>query len=152
MVSRPFFFFKQKTAYEITVRDWSSDVCSSDLGRQASDLGAKRVEATRAHDVVAVLADDKGALPIIAPIERDEQMAEIDEAAGLLRIVRPPRQAHPQHIHRRAEICHRETRSLAHGRVTPIGADDEVGADLDRATRAVGAQPDNAIALEDQIV
>ena len=24
-------FFKQKTAYEITVRDWSSDVCSSDL-------------------------------------------------------------------------------------------------------------------------
>src|ERR1043166_9514917 len=27
-----FFFFKQKTAYEIPKRDWSSDVCSSDLG------------------------------------------------------------------------------------------------------------------------
>src|SRR5216110_3783132 len=26
-----FFFFKQKTAYEISSRDWSSDVCSSDL-------------------------------------------------------------------------------------------------------------------------
>src|ERR1051325_3357945 len=26
-----FFFFKQKTAYEITSGDWSSDVCSSDL-------------------------------------------------------------------------------------------------------------------------
>src|SRR6187551_3997940 len=26
-----FFFFKQKTAYEITHSDWSSDVCSSDL-------------------------------------------------------------------------------------------------------------------------
>src|SRR5213595_4049994 len=26
-----FFFFKQKTAYEITEGDWSSDVCSSDL-------------------------------------------------------------------------------------------------------------------------
>ena len=26
-----FFFFKQKTAYEITASDWSSDVCSSDL-------------------------------------------------------------------------------------------------------------------------
>jgi hypothetical protein len=25
------FFFKQKTAYEINVGDWSSDVCSSDL-------------------------------------------------------------------------------------------------------------------------
>ena len=26
-----FFFFKQKTAYEIGTGDWSSDVCSSDL-------------------------------------------------------------------------------------------------------------------------
>ena len=26
------FFFKQKTAYEIMSGDWSSDVCSSDLG------------------------------------------------------------------------------------------------------------------------
>src|SRR6059058_5701326 len=26
-----FFFFKQKTAYEMSLRDWSSDVCSSDL-------------------------------------------------------------------------------------------------------------------------
>src|SRR3546814_7634312 len=26
-----FFFFKQKTAYEMRVSDWSSDVCSSDL-------------------------------------------------------------------------------------------------------------------------
>ena len=25
------FFFKQKTAYELVSRDWSSDVCSSDL-------------------------------------------------------------------------------------------------------------------------
>src|SRR5213083_3389460 len=28
---RVIFFFKQKTAYEITASDWSSDVCSSDL-------------------------------------------------------------------------------------------------------------------------
>src|SRR3546814_6049957 len=26
-----FFFFKQKTAYEVLISDWSSDVCSSDL-------------------------------------------------------------------------------------------------------------------------
>src|SRR3546814_4139364 len=31
-----FFFFKQKTAYEMRISDWSSDVCSSDLrGRPA---------------------------------------------------------------------------------------------------------------------
>src|SRR3546814_6220174 len=27
------FFFKQKTAYEMRISDWSSDVCSSDLGK-----------------------------------------------------------------------------------------------------------------------
>src|SRR3546814_1165508 len=27
-----FFFFEQKTAYEVRISDWSSDVCSSDLG------------------------------------------------------------------------------------------------------------------------
>src|SRR3546814_7161765 len=37
-----FFFFKQKTAYEMRISDWSSDVCSSDLlaiARQARQLG-----------------------------------------------------------------------------------------------------------------
>src|SRR3546814_19313261 len=29
-----FFFFKQKTAYEMRISDWSSDVCSSDLPRE----------------------------------------------------------------------------------------------------------------------
>src|SRR3546814_10644269 len=29
------FFFKQKTAYEMRISDWSSDVCSSDLGGDA---------------------------------------------------------------------------------------------------------------------
>src|SRR3546814_4560968 len=32
-VSFCIFFFKQKTAYEMRISDWSSDVCSSDLGR-----------------------------------------------------------------------------------------------------------------------
>src|SRR3546814_9248050 len=31
-----FFFFKQKTAYEMRISDWSSDVCSSDLLRDTS--------------------------------------------------------------------------------------------------------------------
>src|SRR3546814_17091041 len=36
-----FFFFKQKTAYEMRISDWSSDVCSSDL--RAFDEAAHRV-------------------------------------------------------------------------------------------------------------
>src|SRR3546814_8117453 len=31
IVALCFFFFKQKTAYEMRISDWSSDVCSSDL-------------------------------------------------------------------------------------------------------------------------
>src|SRR3546814_10387231 len=33
-----FFFFKQKTAYEMRISDWSSDVCSSDLVKSGSAL------------------------------------------------------------------------------------------------------------------
>src|SRR3546814_10811164 len=36
------FFFKQKTAYEMRISDWSSDVCSSDLVRQSRGLRARR--------------------------------------------------------------------------------------------------------------
>src|SRR3546814_8349916 len=35
-----FFFFKQKTAYEMRISDWSSDVCSSDLSRSRPEKAA----------------------------------------------------------------------------------------------------------------
>src|SRR3546814_12411894 len=37
-----FFFFKQKTAYEMRISDWSSDVCSSDLRRATRWSGSAR--------------------------------------------------------------------------------------------------------------
>src|SRR3546814_3772668 len=48
-----FFFFKQKTAYDMRISDWSSDVCSSDLDRlglgtldeDLAVLGARTLEA-----------------------------------------------------------------------------------------------------------
>src|SRR5213075_3341612 len=40
----PIFFFKQKTAYEITRRDWSSDVCSSDLRGEGSVEKLSRIK------------------------------------------------------------------------------------------------------------
>src|SRR3546814_13682470 len=36
-------FFKQKTAYEVRISDWSSDVCSSDLLRHARRLGQRHL-------------------------------------------------------------------------------------------------------------
>src|SRR3546814_5568681 len=40
-----FFFFKQKTAYEMRISDWSSDVCSSDLRMAERDAAAVRIDA-----------------------------------------------------------------------------------------------------------
>src|SRR3546814_2140361 len=44
-----FFFFKQKTAYEMRISDWSSDVCSSDLGRSSCTRRGGRGDFARFH-------------------------------------------------------------------------------------------------------
>src|SRR3546814_7677366 len=73
-----FFFFKQKTAYEWRISDWSSDVCSSDLA------GIMRV------DIAANAAGDE---PFGHRLERREQWRE--RALALLHQVqhRAPRRA-----------------------------------------------------------
>src|SRR3546814_7279987 len=59
-----FFFFKQKTAYEMRISDWSSDVCSSDLqtveGRERYPIVLRYPRTER--DSLAALK----ALPIVA--------------------------------------------------------------------------------------
>src|SRR3546814_6645752 len=45
-----FFFFKQKTAYEMRISDWSSDVCSSDLRSALSRRAARAARQHRAGD------------------------------------------------------------------------------------------------------
>src|SRR3546814_17092422 len=42
------FFFKQKTAYEMRISDWSSDVCSSDLVARLDPLAVREVTEMRA--------------------------------------------------------------------------------------------------------
>src|SRR3546814_5651266 len=45
------FFFKQKTAYEMRISDWSSDVCSSDLGRREhGDVTGQEIPGGRLHE------------------------------------------------------------------------------------------------------
>src|SRR3546814_2607962 len=61
-----FFFFKQKTAYEMRISDWSSDVCSSDLRspRQRPEPGA-------------AIARDRGAVRAVS-----RRQESIDRAGG----------------------------------------------------------------------
>src|SRR3546814_10547068 len=58
ILSLIFFFFKQKTAYEMRISDWSSDVCSSDLLFLviAHDGCARPHAITRAVSVAATVA------------------------------------------------------------------------------------------------
>src|SRR3546814_1675518 len=52
-----FFFFKQKTAYEMRISDWSSDVCSSDLTHCR-------------HSAAGYLFDKCDKLPLVIAIAR----------------------------------------------------------------------------------
>src|SRR3546814_8993840 len=60
-----FFFFKQKTAYEMRISDWSSDVCSSDLSLDIDPsrlvLAGDSAGATLAAVTALRLRDEGGA-------------------------------------------------------------------------------------------
>src|SRR3546814_4467221 len=61
-----FFFFKQRTAYEMRISDWSSDVCSSDLAlRPAQEFDAL--------DVVEIGIEDRR-----IAVGGDRQFVDID--------------------------------------------------------------------------
>src|SRR3546814_9524222 len=96
-----FFFFKQKTAYEMRISDWSSDVCSSDLIANArwgagidDDVDAAAVDAGVGEDqaagAVARGDDDRVAIadqpPRVATARQyvDLFAPEIDEQAPIL--------------------------------------------------------------------
>src|SRR5213082_3156298 len=64
-----FFFFKQKTAYEIVSGDWSSDVCSSDL-HEGEEKAARRRRARRARRRAAPAAEARALRAAAAETER----------------------------------------------------------------------------------
>src|SRR3546814_2207941 len=70
-----FFFFKQKTAYEMRISDWSSDVCSSDLSalvalvQQVSQQGRADALAARGREQAEV--DQQGIAMQRGPVEID---------------------------------------------------------------------------------
>src|SRR3546814_2779413 len=52
-----FFFFKQKTAYEMRISDWSSDVCSSDLLLTTTDPWFRPNDCTLGPDGALYVTD-----------------------------------------------------------------------------------------------
>src|SRR3546814_17065548 len=74
-----FFFFKQKTAYELRISDWSSDVCSSDL----------RVRAVLEDDRTAIQRPDQGA----TVVEPGRRLRRGRRARRVLAVAQPARGA-----------------------------------------------------------
>src|SRR3546814_19831316 len=69
-----FFFFKQKTAYEMRISDWSSDVCSSDLNQVAINdlfpgndekMGQYNITIAKFYRVSGGSTQNKGVIPDI---------------------------------------------------------------------------------------
>ena len=75
-----FFFFKQKTAYEIYQCDWSSDVCSSDLAGTTRVLELKESE----QSFIFINVSEKQVPSILrnfsAPVELESDLTENDLA------------------------------------------------------------------------
>src|SRR3546814_2613928 len=86
-----FFFFKQKTAYEMRISDWSSDVCSSDLLlRVGADARADDRQADPDHPRQTArrhaASDARGEAVAVGP---QAQILSVRQAAPIL-----PRSAH----------------------------------------------------------
>src|SRR3546814_19366615 len=79
------FFFKQKTAYEMRISDWSSDVCSSDLMWASSSLAVLDRAQTELEEVFS-----KAPAPVTAAEKREwearvlETRQRVDTAAEVL--------------------------------------------------------------------
>src|SRR3546814_7621898 len=74
-----FFFFKQKTAYEMRISDWSSDVCSSDLGL----VGIGKI--ARDQHLPAIRADDR--YELVATASRHAQVDGVPGHADIAAMI-----------------------------------------------------------------
>src|SRR3546814_4775820 len=88
------FFFKQKTAYEMRISDWSSDVCSSDLtvpNRFDARTGYDRGDMSARRATIADVAREAGVSPSTAsvvfsgrtPVSDGTRQRVLDAAAQL---------------------------------------------------------------------
>src|SRR5213083_3748451 len=110
-----FFFFKQKTAYEITASDWSSDVCSSDLAAEEAVVVGElrcrlRRERARAREPAECLHRGRGArldvVPAVDELKRLRQELDVDEPAPpVLDVPASARFLAQLNLHARAHLC-----------------------------------------------
>src|SRR3546814_13222388 len=91
MLVYSFFFFKQKTAYEMRISDWSSDVCSSDLYRPR--IGALQVLHFGQHETQGFGMAPNGAAPVRRMMRlggiRNDQRGPLQNLPDMIQPPRP---------------------------------------------------------------
>src|SRR3546814_9018593 len=87
-----YFFFKQKTAYEMRISDWSSDVCSSDLAPKSLQkirlVFRQVLELARGSGAIKVNPCDGIRLP--RAVQSDPIFLSATQVESLARAARPP--------------------------------------------------------------
>src|SRR3546814_2285328 len=63
------FFFKQKTAYEMRISDWSSDVCSSDLPHMIRETIVTTRSVDGSTQIVPLGVREQGEFLVLAPFK-----------------------------------------------------------------------------------
>src|SRR3546814_15382847 len=138
------FFFKQNTAYEMRISDWSSDVCSSDLGGTGAGAFARRqdqgpqVQGERALSQTDQL---QAALALLESIVADRNvLADLpaDERTRLLQAVALVHHPEPRARRRDAKAQARE-RAPEHARNT-ADLHEQPGLRTRQRKRAVSGQ------------
>src|SRR3546814_4119913 len=108
------FFFKQKTAYEMRISDWSSDVCSSDFGGLADQM--PRHKNIRCHAICLNLhgAAQIAAIHGVVCYAVTNQIAVKGEVGDLMGNAEPPANSGVAsiHINREATFSDRKSTRL----------------------------------------
>src|SRR3546814_8457159 len=127
-----FFFVKQKTAYEMRISDWSSDVCSSDLQSLRPGEAEILVVHVGAH---AHPGGSRGARPVLIVVvealgHRDGLVLEQAGMTGCRR----------EGAMRRLVVAHEKERAVAIARGEPVQGQvgDEVGGVAAAVAQSVG--------------
>src|SRR3546814_9505759 len=88
-----FFFFKQKTAYEMRISDWSSDVCSSDLvtirgrAKRFAKIGGEMISLPAVEGYASAVWPDADHAVVTRPDARKgEQLVQIGRASWRERV------------------------------------------------------------------
>src|SRR3546814_14241369 len=111
-----FFFYKKKSAYEMRISDWSSDVCSSDLvdrgaldrqvqERQKAKEMEKLADQLEGMCLRALRRTQRSWLRLTAADDDDGRNSPATTAgAAAFGAARAPREGNPQAVHARSEV------------------------------------------------